>query len=705
MKKLRNNKIIYIIFISIILPISMVYIFYKPNNTNKIIKNNIYKESVNSYFDDSKLYNCVISAYNKENNTSKEYSYNLSESELSTIKTLNCSVKGITSTKGVEKLVNLTSLNLSKNSITEIDLSKNTELSELRLNSNKLTSIDLSKNTKLIYLSLFSNKLTSIDLSKNTSLLDLYLYYNNLTSINLSNNKSLLKLDLGYNKLSSIDLTNNIVLSELLINSNKLTSIDLTKNINLKILDLYSNELTTINLNNNPNLTELYLYENNITNIDLSSNTKLTNIDLSSNKLNELDLIKNINLTDLELRCNSITNIDLTNNTKLINLFLSNNQLTYLDLNKNTNLKYLYLSSNNYQRSIVTYKNLYTEIPDPIILPSSKTLTLNAIYNSYAVKSSDDKLMFDKSGKYSVTSTYQTSGYENIESISSITTISVIELVSDYYIIDDDNSLIYYDDKVFNKDKLSFNVGTESFIDDKLTIEYSDNNLIIKYDNNILKAYSIYGINFGNLKLNNNSIILDNELSYEDFTKEITTNNVTYKIINNTLEVISGNITNGMLLYVYKDNNLLKTYNIIIKDYNINLNIDSDNNYILDIKDGTSVSNILSDVNTSNTVNIYNNDNEIKSNNDTVATGDILKINEGENNITYTLIVRGDADGDGQVTARDALTIIRHSISIESLEDAYSKAGNVDGDEEITARDALNIIRYSIGVTSTLWEE
>lgn len=74
-------------------------------------------EPVNGYFNDDALYNCVIDSYNKENNETKLYTFNLSTYELSTIKNMDCSnYKGtINDLSGLNKLTGLTSLNISDN--------------------------------------------------------------------------------------------------------------------------------------------------------------------------------------------------------------------------------------------------------------------------------------------------------------------------------------------------------------------------------------------------------------------------------------------------------------------------------------------------------------------------------------------------------------------------------------------------------------
>ena len=75
-----------------------------------------------------------------------------------------------------------------------------------------------------------------------------------------------------------------------------------------------------------------------------------------------------------------------------------------------------------------------------------------------------------------------------------------------------------------------------------------------------------------------------------------------------------------------------------------------------------------------------------------------------QNNITFkalggsAMATLGDIDGDGDITANDALTILRASVSMESLTQEQTKLSDIDGDEQITANDALMVLRFSVGM-------
>ena len=58
----------------------------------------------------------------------------------------------------------------------------------------------------------------------------------------------------------------------------------------------------------------------------------------------------------------------------------------------------------------------------------------------------------------------------------------------------------------------------------------------------------------------------------------------------------------------------------------------------------------------------------------------------------------GDVDSDGEITANDALTILRSSVGMTDLTPEQTKLADVDNDGEITANDALAVLRYSVGM-------
>ena len=72
-----------------------------------------------------------------------------------------------------------------------------------------------------------------------------------------------------------------------------------------------------------------------------------------------------------------------------------------------------------------------------------------------------------------------------------------------------------------------------------------------------------------------------------------------------------------------------------------------------------------------------------------ISTGMKLVLND---DVEYYLSVRGDLNGDGEVTATDLSKIKQHLIELRLLDNVYLKSANVDGDNQITITD-LSLIR------------
>ena len=81
------------------------------------------------------------------------------------------------------------------------------------------------------------------------------------------------------------------------------------------------------------------------------------------------------------------------------------------------------------------------------------------------------------------------------------------------------------------------------------------------------------------------------------------------------------------------------------------------------------------------------------------GTGATLTTADGK---VYTVIVRGDIDGNGRVTAGDARTVLRASAKLENLSDAQFAAANIAKREKLTAGDARKILRYSARLETAL---
>ena len=351
-------------------------------------------------FKDENFYACVLEAAGKDERIV------LTDEELSSINTLDCTAKGITDVTGLEKLTGLTKLVLDENNYSgEIDFSNNKNLVELSLNKNKITKINLSGNLSLETLIVSANStLTELDVSNNTNLKYLYasscgldndelllgnisglkslnLYQNNLSSIDLSNNKGLVDLNLSLNDLDEkdIDFKNFPILKRIYASGNIFKNVDLSNNPELTDANFYSNydakgeglksinvngcsklqyllvslnHLKELKLDTNIDLQHLYASGNEISGVDLSNNKKLYDIDLYSNKLSNIVLPETSSLEILKLSVNKLEALDVSSNVNLKKLYVSSNKLSELNLSKNTMLESANIAFNSFNSAV-----------------------------------------------------------------------------------------------------------------------------------------------------------------------------------------------------------------------------------------------------------------------------------------------------------------------------------------------------------------
>ncbi|MCV2485799.1 T9SS type A sorting domain-containing protein [Flavobacterium sp. SH_e] len=260
-------------------------------------------------------------------------------SNISTVKFLDLTKSNISDLTGIQDFVSLTDLYCGQNSLTTLNISKNTALTTLDCNNNKITSLDVSNNIALLNLSCYSNQLTSLDVKANTALT---------------------KLDSGSNQYTSLDVSSNTALTFLGCNTSQLTTLDVSNNTALKLLDCRENKLTSLDVSKITTLTELYCQSNQLTILDVSKNKVLEYVNCSKNQL---------------------TTLDLSVNTSMVGLYAISNQLTSLNLKNGNNKNFLL---NNYTK-FTNNPNLTCIQVDDAVYSNANWATLkdaNATYNT-----------------------------------------------------------------------------------------------------------------------------------------------------------------------------------------------------------------------------------------------------------------------------------------------------------------------------------
>ena len=80
-----------------------------------------------------------------------------------------------------------------------------------------------------------------------------------------------------------------------------------------------------------------------------------------------------------------------------------------------------------------------------------------------------------------------------------------------------------------------------------------------------------------------------------------------------------------------------------------------------------------------------------------LKTGDLLNITNGTDSIEYTVVIKGDATGDGQIDIKDLLRVQKNILGMVELTGPYSKASDVNQDSQITILDLLRVQKHILG--------
>ena len=80
-----------------------------------------------------------------------------------------------------------------------------------------------------------------------------------------------------------------------------------------------------------------------------------------------------------------------------------------------------------------------------------------------------------------------------------------------------------------------------------------------------------------------------------------------------------------------------------------------------------------------------------------LATGDKVSIQSGKDEKTYTIVLYGDTNGDGTITALDLLQVQKNILGYTKLTLCYQKAADTNKDGKVTALDLLQVQKDILG--------
>ena len=169
-------------------------------------------------------------------------------------------------------------------------------------------------------------------------------------------------------------------------------------------------------------------------------------------------------------------------------------------------------------------------------------------------------------------------------------------------------------------------------------------------------------------------------------------------IDNNKIDIISDNTIDGEFTctLIYKGIEKEIEFNLIesltLKD-ETTMKIENNNIYVV-IPSMTSFNyqTLTNNLNIENTeTEIYNSSKESVNNNESLlGTGSKIKTNNNE----YSIIIIGDATGDGSIDSADLLGVVKHLKNKSKLDADQSLAADCNYDESIDSGDLLTIVKY-----------
>ena len=182
----------------------------------------------------------------------------------------------------------------------------------------------------------------------------------------------------------------------------------------------------------------------------------------------------------------------------------------------------------------------------------------------------------------------------------------------------------------------------------------------------------------------------------KEITKEVSTFEIKVIAQNKEVRIYKINVTREKL-----DEENMEA-NIKVNDVLESSGYKFDDYYIWNIPLSTNVSGMIKNLSTKYktvSINIKTKNGSSKTDG-TVVTGDkvIIEIN-GESK-TLEVVIYGDTNGDGNISAIDLLNIQKHILGYTTLLGSYAKAGDLNRDSSISAWDLLQVQKYILGYTN-----
>ena len=587
------------------------------------------------------------------------------------------------------------------------------KLKGLGLSNNSLTTIwNLNKKDEngkylpnITYINLSNNSMKSLDVSNLTSLEELYISEqrdnnNNKTfnSIKLPNSDSLKELSIFDNNLKTIDLSGLSGLKKLYYVSNPYDlgtiTVPIGQSVNL------ADSINTDNIKVNSNITKKFISakpkENNKFNVDKDNKVTITEQG-SYEYIVEFAINSSVATGTYTVKVSDI-DLDIKTDYKISD----ENKYIYtgLETNESTILNNITINS-GYEKEIkdnkLIIKKNNSKVREYTIINIIKSPSNENNYNDYLSKDYIYTKISEFKSDYVKTNIDNQEGItktiENTDNIYEFTIGYKGEKLKTYKILTIKNKK---EDKYKINGKYVYIKGKYEENTIEVTngiIEEEKDTLKVMYEDKEIDSIPELKIDFGELNVTGNNIVLKEEITYDDFIGKITLTNLATEIYKEEEKVTSGYIEKGMTLKVYsKDMGMEETYTITDEYINVDeLEVD-ENGYVSKYELGTTYQDIQDNITTSGSVKFIDDSEKELSLSDIIRTGSKIIINTGTEEKEYTLVVYGDVNGDGEISIFDINEAIKYKDQ-DKENDCYKEAADVAKDGKIDIFDYNEIIK------------
>ncbi len=189
------------------------------------------------------------------------------------------------------------------------------------------------------------------------------------------------------------------------------------------------------------------------------------------------------------------------------------------------------------------------------------------------------------------------------------------------------------------------------------------------------------------------------------------------KIVGTGDKILTGD-SNSFSIVVTAQNGAVKTYNLTVKREEKKDDSDEvtvkiadvlsasgysyDDYYLWNVTFSTNVDGLIEKlIKNYETVSVNVQDRQGRNKNEgTIVTGDKIIISTNSESKTLEVVIYGDNNGDGNVSAIDLLNVQKHILGYTTLLGSYARAADTNRDGNVSAIDLLNVQKHILGYSN-----